>query len=252
MAWLATISLLTIVCEAFADYCGENIFCHTPYRCCDQRKGCCYDVTLVSNKHIRPQIWNMWYFWFLIIFMMMSCFGGCGYYRRRRMALLTRVPNHLSARHAAVISPMERRSSRGSDGSSRQFNFFAYNGPGSNLPVPFVSNLPPPYAEVVDQPDLYPINKLELPPYPGSYKPDDYQAALLPPGSSTLPPHESSLPPPYCEYSSEPPQLPLPVVQNDSSSHYVPSHRGHLEQPSAESSSGASLTANSTSTSNSY
>lgn len=80
--------------------------------------------------------------------MMMSCFGGCGYYRRRRLAMLTRASHPPPLRTATVLEPVQRRSRfRSAEGEPRQFNFFAYIGPGVSLPEP-VSNLPPAYAEV--------------------------------------------------------------------------------------------------------
>uniref|UniRef100_A0A0B6YMM4 WW domain binding protein VOPP1 n=1 Tax=Arion vulgaris TaxID=1028688 RepID=A0A0B6YMM4_9EUPU len=229
MVWLTVISLLTIVCEVFADYCGDNLFCDSPYKCCATKRGCCYDVVLLNNsRHYRLQIWNMWYFWFLIIFMMMSCFGGCGYYRRRRLSMLTRTSNRLPLRPTAILEPTQRRTrSRSHEGSAQQFNFFAYIGPGVTLPEP-ISNLPPAYAEVINQPVQYPFSKIELPPYPGNDKPDDDHLAFAsppPPSSSMLPHQETCLPPPYSEHtysSSQPPFIPVP---GDVSSQDVPPQR---------------------------
>ena len=37
--------------------------------------------------YYRFSSWNMWYFWFLIIFLLLSCLGVCGYWRRRQWML---------------------------------------------------------------------------------------------------------------------------------------------------------------------
>lgn len=197
------VTFLLLIYEVLADFCGENIFCHSPYKCCETKKGCCYDSMLHNSQHFRLQIWNMWYFWFLIIFMMMSCFGGCGYYRRRRLAMLSRSSSPPATRpNTVLVSYPRARCSRSQEGS-RQFNFFAYNGPGLNGPEP-VSNLPPAYAEVINQPNLYPINKVQLPPYPGNDKPEDGYLMYSQQGSALLPPPpDANLPPPYSEHNFE-------------------------------------------------
>uniref|UniRef100_A0A2C9LN03 WW domain binding protein VOPP1 n=1 Tax=Biomphalaria glabrata TaxID=6526 RepID=A0A2C9LN03_BIOGL len=147
MELLLFLSFVSFFSEVLSDYCGEDKFCHSPYKCCESRKECCYDSMLHSNQLFRLQIWNMWYFWLLVIFMLMSCFGGCGYYRRRRLALMSR-SSSLTRPDTILPAPCHSstRRSRNQEGS-RQFNFFAYNGPGFNGPEP-VSNLPPAYYEV--------------------------------------------------------------------------------------------------------
>ncbi|XP_005093973.1 proline-rich protein 2 isoform X1 [Aplysia californica] len=205
MIWLGVTSFSLFVIEAFADYCGDELFCDSPYRCCETKRGCCYDSMLHHSKHFRLQIWNMWYFWFLIIFMMMSCFGGCGYYRRRRLALLTQSPSpplRPTPRH--VLSLQRHGRQRRANQESRNtaaYNYFAYNGPG--VIPPETSGLPPAYAEVMSQPAMYPPNKVELPPYPGLVKPDG-QMMYSPQGPQVDPISEPA-PPPYSEFQYGPP-----------------------------------------------
>ena len=89
--------------------------------------------------------------------MMMSCFGGCGYYRRRRLALLSHSPGSSPTGHSPSISPSHTGGCRrGHERHGRQFNLFAYNGPGNvgMYPIPqyhqppLVASMPPAYAEV--------------------------------------------------------------------------------------------------------
>ncbi|KAI8793576.1 proline-rich protein 2 isoform X1 [Biomphalaria glabrata] len=217
MELLLFLSFVSFFSEVLSDYCGEDKFCHSPYKCCESRKECCYDSMLHSNQLFRLQIWNMWYFWLLVIFMLMSCFGGCGYYRRRRLALMSR-SSSLTRPDTILPAPCHSstRRSRNQEGS-RQFNFFAYNGPGFNGPEP-VSNLPPAYYEVVNQPNLYPVNKAELPPYPGFSKNDDSENIFPSQGSAMGPPLQANLPPPYTEfqYSSS---LPATSLNQNNGSH---------------------------------
>jgi hypothetical protein len=251
MVWGIVLSLLTVfIYEVFADYCGDSLFCDAPYKCCEMKKGCCYDSMLHNSRHFRLQIWNMWYFWFLIIFMMMSCFGGCGYYRRRRLAMLTRTPNPPPLRPTTILEPAQRRTRiRSYEGNTRQLNFFAYIGPGVSLPEP-VSNLPPAYAEVVNQPVLYPSNKMELPPYPGNDKPEDGHFGFVPPPTSMITNQETCLPPPYTEYTYGSSQPPLPPGSMSSQS--AP-FQGNLEQMPAMSSERTNdNAANSTTTDNNH
>ncbi|CAG5117911.1 unnamed protein product [Candidula unifasciata] len=245
MVWLTVTLLLALVCEVFSDYCEESIFCDAPYKCCEMKKGCCYDSMLHSSKHFRLQIWNMWYFWFLVIFMMMSCFGGCGYYRRRRLAMLTRTSHPSQLRTATVLEPVQRRSRcRSTEGQPQQFNFFAYIGSGVSLPPP-VSNLPPAYAEVISQPSPYPYNKVELPPYPGSDKPEDHHYPFTP-LSSTVHHHDTTMPPPYNEYYYGHEQPPLPVVPSGNSAPYIPPQPVVAQVPSVPAERDSNITPNST------
>lgn len=80
--------------------------------------------------------------------MMMSCFGGCGYYRRRRLAMLTRSSAAQPTRPNVILTPCQRAQRTTIQDGNRQFNFFAYSGPGFNGPEA-ISNLPPAYNEVM-------------------------------------------------------------------------------------------------------
>ncbi|XP_041367589.1 uncharacterized protein LOC121382146 [Gigantopelta aegis] len=150
--------------QILAEYCGDEKYCSSPYKCCEASSlTCCLDRSSDDyySRNFKLHVWNMWYFWFIIIFIMMSCFGGCGYYRRRRLMVMQQGRQcHLPATtQHLTIHPMQA-------GIREPPAFYAYTGPGAP-PHPDMSNLPPPYYDVMTQPDLYPSNKAELPPYPG-------------------------------------------------------------------------------------
>ncbi|RUS80235.1 hypothetical protein EGW08_012000 [Elysia chlorotica] len=195
-------------------HCSDGSYCSSPSKCCETRRGCCYD-SMMQSKHFRLQVWNMWYFWFLVIFMMLSCFGGCGYYRRRRLAMLSNSPGASPAGLSPTISPSHGAGNcgRGQERQGRPFNFFAYNGPGNAAmyPVPqyhqppLVASMPPAYAEVVNQPNIYPVSgKAVLPPYPGQDNAQMVPSAGA--GAGIWPLEDSSLPPPYTEFPTSPGQ----------------------------------------------
>ncbi|KAH9496893.1 hypothetical protein Btru_010089 [Bulinus truncatus] len=172
--------------------------------------------TTISYSDIRYGICGI-FGKLLIIFMLMSCFGGCGYYRQRRLALMSR-SSSLTRPDPVLPATCHRstRRSRSQEGS-RQFNFFAYNGPGFNGPEP-VSNLPPAYYEVLNQPNLYPANKIELPPYPGIIKTgEDSQLVYSSQRQTVVPSLDASLPPPYTESYCN--SSLLPFSQSQSSYH---------------------------------
>ncbi|KAK3791310.1 hypothetical protein RRG08_012497 [Elysia crispata] len=248
MSSLIILGLLSLLSEVFGEHCNDGSYCDSPSKCCETRKGCCYD-SLMQSKHFRLQVWNMWYFWFLVIFMMMSCFGGCGYYRRRRLAMLSHSPGSSPTGLSPTISPAHAGSNcRGQERSGRQFNFFAYNGPGNvgMYPVPqyhqppLVASMPPAYAEVVNQPGVYPVNgKTGLPPYPGQSKTENDQ--MVPSacaGASVWPLDDSSLPPPYTEFVTGPgPDPPHSQQQPESLEHIIPSQESFVPPPPPPSSS---------------
>ncbi|GFS07723.1 vesicular, overexpressed in cancer, prosurvival protein 1-like [Elysia marginata] len=237
MSTLVILGFLSLLSEVFAEHCMDDTYCHSPSKCCETKRGCCYD-SLMQSKHFRLQVWNMWYFWFLVIFMMMSCFGGCGYYRRRRLAMLSRSPVSSPTGHSPSISPSQPGDgrSRGQERHNRQYNLFAYSG-SSNVgmyPIPqyhqptMVASMPPAYNEVVNQPSLYPVNgKSVLPPYEEQDKTVNNQ--LMPSGGASVwPVGDSSLPPPYTEFAADHnPDPPLPHQQRD-----VSEFRAALSGPS--------------------
>jgi len=197
--------VLFVFDEVYAEFCGggDDLWCRDPSFCCNGENRCCTEqpVPRYSHNNFRMRIWNMWYFWFLIIFMMMSCFGGCGYYRRRRLALMTpsRSPP-LRPAGRTILSPHHNRGMGPQPVvDASPYNYFVFSGAGPMQPQ--VTNMPPAYAEVMRQPGLFPPNKVELPPYPGPDKPADA------PSMSTV--NEVS-PPPYAEFQHEDPQFDPP------------------------------------------
>ncbi|XP_076472116.1 uncharacterized protein LOC143301598 isoform X2 [Babylonia areolata] len=172
----------------FCLWCSLICFtsCQSPLKCCADSLKCCYDYGHNNNSYIRGfkfRVWNMWYFWLVVIFIMMSCFGGCGYYRRQRLAAmqLSASATPTSPRRVCVTS--QRRTVPPS-------GLYAYTGPGADSGS--TAALPPPYAEVMQQPSLYPMSKAELPPYPGP--PADKDPMQV--GNA-----DEVSPPPYCEVS---------------------------------------------------
>ena len=78
----------------------------------------------------------------VIIFILMSCFGGCGYYRRRRMAAMQQ---GLSTSLSTSQSPRRVCTSR-QRRHTPQPDVYAYTGPGADTVTDL--HLPPPYTEV--------------------------------------------------------------------------------------------------------
>lgn len=197
--------------KVIAEYCGDNKYCQEPYKCCVNSQACCYDDD--SNRYTRGfklHVWNMWYFWLVIIFILMSCFGGCGYYRRRRLAALQQSSPATSPART-YPSRFHRRLCRPTPSQEN----FAYAGPEIDG-TPVNMHLPPPYTEVMQQPGLYPVNKMNLPPYPG---PPDAKDAE----SGTVCQQGTVNPPPYsevaqsCTVSSE-----TPSPQSSSTAQHSP------------------------------
>ncbi|XP_046349837.2 vesicular, overexpressed in cancer, prosurvival protein 1-like isoform X2 [Haliotis rufescens] len=218
--------------HALAENCGNDIHCFSPYTCCANVKSCCYDRDAQDNfrRSYKLHIWNMWYFWFVIIFIMMSCFGGCGYYRRRRMATLHQ------QRQRAPITTRRTNHIRGSSTRNSQ-SYLAYVGPAASDP-PEISFLPPPYSEVSSHPGMYPENKADLPPqysliasnYAGSPSPPmALNAQDLAAGTNNMP-----KPPPYCEVAA-PANNPAPSLAEASA---APTNQDTYQtQPTCENSS---------------
>ncbi|GFO04936.1 vesicular, overexpressed in cancer, prosurvival protein 1-like [Plakobranchus ocellatus] len=240
MSNLSLFGFLLLLYEAFGEYCSDDTYCDTPSKCCETKRGCCFD-SMMHGRHFRLHEWNMWYFWFLIIFMMMSCFGGCGYYRRRRLAMLSRSPVSSAAHTSSVtLSHHGGSGQRAQERRARRFNYFAYNGPGNMgifpmpqyIQEPSVTSLPPAYSEVVNQPSLYPVNdKTGLPPYPGLDKPENGQVLpVAAGGASVWPIEDSRLPPPYSESVHNTGSEQQPPVQQPVDSH-EPSLSGCTPQP---------------------
>ncbi|XP_061185745.1 WW domain binding protein VOPP1-like [Saccostrea echinata] len=145
--------------------------------CCEGR--CCVNDEETISYTYRISFWNLWYFWFVVLFILMSCFGGCGYYKHRQRLLMM---------------PRDTFVHRGRPN--------ARNTPGFGImPTPAtvsnsrpaqeqtsVSVLPPPYSEVAKQPrdhfetkpPPYPGNRQDM---PGGVNPPEYSKDHPPPKS---------------------------------------------------------------------
>ncbi|XP_069111537.1 uncharacterized protein [Argopecten irradians] len=204
------IFLFEIFQQVIADtqYCsdtGER--CDYPKTCCPS--GCCYGVNNNHNNDhhaysFRVSFYNLWYFWFIILFVLMSCFGGCGYYKQRQrfarsrgvcgVTLATQLGNHphphqpSTLRPGISINPAHLQSSHSN---------FGYTGSGDIRSG--ITLQPPPYSEVMMQPELYSAQKSEeiLPPYPGTQHISSNNSGGTRMTSSGLP-----QPPPYSLFQS--------------------------------------------------
>ncbi|OWF40025.1 uncharacterized protein LOC110464361 [Mizuhopecten yessoensis] len=201
VTWI--VFLVEIVNQVVADtqYCsdtGEK--CDYPKTCCPG--GCCYGADGHDNRHnhaysFRVSFYNLWYFWFIVLFVLMSCFGGCGYYKQRQRFSRSRgvcgvtVPSQggRSSRQPSTI-----RSGTSNNPSLLPSSHSNFGYTGSEYVRPGLNLRPPPYSEVMMQPDLYPAHKSELvlPPYPGTQQVSPHNSGSSEPSSSGLP-----QPPPY-------------------------------------------------------
>ncbi|XP_022310207.2 uncharacterized protein LOC111115672 [Crassostrea virginica] len=150
-----------IICKDTGESCKQ---------CCEGR--CCANDEESMSYTYRISFWNLWYFWFVVLFILMSCFGGCGYYKHKQRLLLT---------------PRDNFVHRGRQN--------ARNTPGFGVTVPHVSShnptalnemqpvsgqmpisvLPPPYSEVAHQPKNH--FEAKPPPYPDDVNPPGYSEA---------------------------------------------------------------------------
>ncbi|XP_060065119.1 uncharacterized protein LOC132545452 [Ylistrum balloti] len=175
VTWI--ISLIEIIQQVSADtqYCsdtGER--CDYPKTCCPS--GCCYGINNNHDHHaysFRVSFYNLWYFWFIVLFVLMSCFGGCGYYKQRQRfarsrgvcaVTVTSQLGHNSRQTSTLRSGINVNPSHIPASHSN----FGYTGSGDVRSG--VTMQPPAYSEVMMQPELYPTHKSELvlPPYPGT------------------------------------------------------------------------------------
>ncbi|KAK2163295.1 hypothetical protein LSH36_82g04058, partial [Paralvinella palmiformis] len=182
--------------------CGPPCLrCEEPHKCCGAT--CCIPTDLEHHyrSQLRWSVWNMWYFWFVILFVLMSCFGGCSYYRRHQLLL---------ARHQAVFGESSRTYPdwqfspsfpvslfSGFSTQNSQQRAAASNSASTTTTTTTVQPVypdaqistqifpsPPAYSEVVSHPDVYPPNKdPELPPYPGQQTAFAGNGVQLPPYS---------------------------------------------------------------------
>nr|XP_011452403.2 WW domain binding protein 1-like [Crassostrea gigas] len=136
-----------IICPNTGERCGS---------CCEGH--CCVEDQESVSYTYRISFWNLWYFWFVILFILMSCFGGCGYYKHKQRLLLMPRDTYVNR---------GRTSARTTPGLGLIPSHTAAASPQTE-PItlqPSISILPPPYSEVANLPK----NQFEAkpPPYPG-------------------------------------------------------------------------------------
>ncbi|XP_033762025.1 uncharacterized protein LOC117343675 [Pecten maximus] len=217
---------------ADTQYCsdtGER--CDYPKSCCPS--GCCYGVDNDSNRDhhaysFRVSFYNLWYFWFIILFVLMSCFGGCGYYKQRQRFARSRGVCGVTMTSQLGHNPLQPSTIRTGIGANHahlqsSHSNFGYTGSGdirSGLTLQ-----PPPYSEVMMQPELYPAHKSEviLPPYPGTQHLSTNNSGGTDPTSSGLP-----QPPPYSLFRSSNQGSPSQTI------HSPPDNRNVINNISAQ------------------
>ncbi|CAH1789156.1 unnamed protein product, partial [Owenia fusiformis] len=169
-----------IISQAFASYCeAAGKICSGSEYCCTS--GCC-----MYRYHYTWSVWNMWYFWFIIIFVLMSCFGGCGYWKRRQwMMSQQRAHMQANAHQQTTGQPMP----------GMPVYPYVYDNPyattETTAPPQGAFPTPPAYSEVISKPNQFPGSKTDLPPYPG------FTQAPLNTVSSPGPVAGPPAPPPY-------------------------------------------------------
>jgi len=90
---LLLMSILSVT-EVLGEICPDGRTCISPMRCCE--RTCCYEADDLDETRshysygYRLSLWNMWYFWFVVLFVLMSCLGGCGYYKQRQRMIRSR------------------------------------------------------------------------------------------------------------------------------------------------------------------
>lgn len=158
-----TVFLICFISEVLAELCEDGTRCTGGKHCC--AVGCCYDDSddMDDDRRYsygyRLSIWNMWYFWFVILFLMMSCFGGCGYYKHRQR-LVAGQPvrghrNFLSILTEPYNSGTGRVITVERGGYPDNLGYVINRNPDANLAA---SMAPPPYSEVMNNPGLFPPN----------------------------------------------------------------------------------------------
>ncbi|XP_078572032.1 uncharacterized protein LOC144859349 isoform X1 [Branchiostoma floridae x Branchiostoma japonicum] len=152
-------------CTGYGHYCESSCFsskqCRQGQFCC--RYMCC-QLSLFSYYYTH--VWDVWYLWFVVIFVMMACCGGCGYYRRRQHLLQQSRMSPGGAIVYAGALPGDHMSSQTPQHGLSQ----------TQLPE---AAAPPPYSEVTTKPDVYPL------------APDSFQ-------------YGPAYPPPYPVYGASP------------------------------------------------
>ncbi|XP_014676063.1 PREDICTED: splicing factor 1-like [Priapulus caudatus] len=171
-------------------YGGTYYQCPGGKECCNNvsQGGCCnprqpslptygynndHNTYYGVHHYTLLSFWNMWYFWFIVISLLIACFGVCGYWRRRHMWNLYG-PGPYSGMHG-MVPPSRYLMGNRMPGNYRQRfsgypSLFIHHDAGQPASLPMGSfPEPPPYSEVVAKPESYPPPYAEdtdsLPPY---------------------------------------------------------------------------------------
>lgn len=231
------ISLIALIEEIVADNCDNGTRCPAHKYCCSS--GCCYDDHDDSryNYGYRLSIWNMWYFWFIILFVLMSCFSGCGYYKQRQRMLRsqhsgnngfgffsvfqTQGPNRSYRHDVSELASHNTDIQRQSQQTNNPTGFWSFfqvpsrsrhgntgvvtieTGYRGQVDHEGATLQPPPYSEVVNNPELFPPNtKVDLPPYNQEPVVSPLTSSGTQSGETTVPVNPPQ-PPPYSEVANQ-------------------------------------------------
>ncbi|XP_052805921.1 uncharacterized protein LOC128235201 [Mya arenaria] len=192
--------LAYFITQVIAETCSDGSVCTGGRECC--MHGCCVPGDSHANDDdderryaysYRLSIWNMWYFWFVILFLMMSCFGGCGYYKQRQRIIQS---HGAGATRPSFISIFQttRRRPMPMDRYPEAMIYAGYPTAEPTVPAGFA---PPPYAEVINHSDLYPPTSKTTQP---NTQP---QYTGYPVSSNNEPTNQMPQPPPYSEVANQ-------------------------------------------------
>ncbi|XP_052223571.1 vesicular, overexpressed in cancer, prosurvival protein 1-like isoform X2 [Dreissena polymorpha] len=192
-----------------AEICDDGTKCSQAYYCC--RAGCCFgsrdSIDDVNDRRYaygyRLSIWNMWYFWFVVLFLMMMCFGGCGYYKQRQRLTARGLQGQGRPSFISIFQATRRQRRNMGHAPTPQSDLMMV------YPDPVMSNsfAPPPYNEVVSHPSMFP------PSTKTSY-PSNAHNYLQGPTSFSESSVQMPQPPPYNEVANEGVSLAVSANQN--------------------------------------
>ncbi|XP_033639506.1 extensin-like [Asterias rubens] len=186
-AWSVLFSFLFIfVTQVNAELCPDtdNVYCDYGQYCCGGSL-CCTDY---DGGYYSYGFWNIWYFWFIVFFILMTCCGGCGFYRRRQ-AYMNGNRSTIIAGPGTIIPPPR--------GGTIPTGAYPAQ-PISTGPQSYYQG-PPTYDEAVNKPYMYPKTE----PYG--------QPPVMPINGATPYPQANPAYPPTSPNPAYPPAAPNPA-----------------------------------------
>lgn len=132
--------------------------------------------TLTFDSELQFGVWNLWYFWFVVIFLFMACTGACAFWRHRRRLLVAEQAALATVSFGTLVPrqryhcPPSQLSSEASRGSLNRFSYFSTvmaSSPSTQEPLGEFP-APPPYSELAAKSSILSRNSSylrDLPPY---------------------------------------------------------------------------------------